>query len=69
MVVAWWFLAVWVLLVVRAERVALPQWLGNVLVPTDGASPVPLLDSQDADCTCSEVPGKYVRFDCPKSHD
>ena len=55
MVVTWWLLALWAHLVVRAGRVH--QWLGNVLVPTDGTVPVPL----DADCTCSEVPGKYVR--------
>jgi hypothetical protein len=59
MVVAWWLLSLWLLLAVRAERVV-PQWLGNVFVPTDGASPVPLLDDQDAGCTCSEAPGKYV---------
>lgn len=55
MVVVWWFLAVWSLLVVRAGLVH--QWMGNVLVPTDGTVPVPV----DANCTCSEVPGKYVR--------
>ena len=55
MVVVWWLLAVWSLLVVRAGRVH--QWMGNVLVPTDGTEPLPL----DADCTCSELPGKYVR--------
>jgi hypothetical protein len=58
MVVAWWLLALLALLAVRADRV--PQWLGKVLVPTDGASPVPLLGDQDADCTCSEIPDKYV---------
>ena len=55
MVVVWWFLAVWSLLVVRAGLVH--QWMGNVLVPTDGTVSVPV----DANCTCSEVPGKYVR--------
>jgi hypothetical protein len=55
MVVAWWLVALWALLVVRAGRV--PQWMSSVLVPTDGTQPVP----QDKDCTCSELPKKYVR--------
>lgn len=63
MFVAWWLLALWVLLAACAERADVPQWLGNVLMPTDGTSPVPLLDSQDAVCTCNEVPGKYVTLD------
>ncbi|XP_021915469.1 toll-like receptor 4 isoform X2 [Zootermopsis nevadensis] len=63
MFVAWWLLALWVLLAACAERADVPQWLGNVLMPTDGTSPVPLLDSQDAVCTCNEVPGKLVVCD------
>jgi hypothetical protein len=58
MVQAWWFRCLWAVLLVRAERV--PQWVGTVLAPTDGAPPVPL-DCQDAECICSEVPGKYVK--------
>jgi hypothetical protein len=60
MVQASLFLCLSAVLLVRADR--LTHWVGNVLAPTDGASPVPL-DCQDADCTCSEVPGKYVKAD------
>jgi hypothetical protein len=56
-----WFPCLWAVLLVGAGR--LPQWAGDVLAPTDGASPVPL-DCQDAECTCSEVRGKYVKADC-----
>ncbi|KAJ9593990.1 hypothetical protein L9F63_014585 [Diploptera punctata] len=37
-----------------------PQWMGNVLVPTDGTEPVPLFSILEFFCRCSEVPDKYV---------
>ncbi|PSN56123.1 hypothetical protein C0J52_10640 [Blattella germanica] len=53
---------IWALQVVHSQRE--PQWMGSILVPTDGtSSPVPLLDSEYANCTCSEVPNKLVICD------